>query len=298
MCNPTTTTRLSTTAKLSVKPSAVKTSPPSRAEKDAAPSVAGSFIADACQAASFLAALVAAAARGMFHTVTLQEKLSLQGSGWGYWLDVISGDGILLYYVAMLFGMMFQKKVDRRLIRTLLPGLVFSFLANYFHAMLDERGEYPHWSFAQAFLALGSFLLYSMTDIFGRVSGGQDSRLIRSAKAHFACLPLVPLGLFLMFPPDEASDALNLFLYNGWVFIYVAYAIDAPLKLAKTHTDIEEFGLCRYALPILSLVCFLEDYVVRVLRMDPHIFTHVLTMAFACTANNGIEKAYRLKKKD
>jgi hypothetical protein len=48
-------------------------------EKDASHSSA--FIIDACQATLFLAVLVVAAARGMFHTVTLQEKLWLQGSG-------------------------------------------------------------------------------------------------------------------------------------------------------------------------------------------------------------------------
>ncbi len=75
--HPITTTMLSP-AKIR---SALITSPLLREDedKDAPPSSA--FITDACQSALFLAVLVVAAARGMFHTVTLQEKLSLQGSG-------------------------------------------------------------------------------------------------------------------------------------------------------------------------------------------------------------------------
>lgn len=197
----------------------------------------------------------------------------------------------------MICGILFQNKVDRRLTGIILPGLVFSILASYYHAMLDERGEYPHWFFAQAFLVIGSISLYWFTDSFGKVAGGEDSQLIRSTKTRFAFLPLVPLILLSMFPPDEASNTLNMFVYNGWVFIYVAHAIDPPLTLANNVTGIDEFGWCRYAFPILSSVFFLEDYVVRVLRIDPHIFAHVLVMAFVCTAINGIEKAYQLEKK-
>ena len=96
---------------------------------------------------------------------------------------------------------------------------------------------------------------------------------------------------------SQLSTTCSVQRTTGWVFIYVAYAIDFPLTLANNVTGIDEFGWCRYAFPILSSVLFLDDYVVRVLRIDPHILAHVLMMVFVCTAINGIEKAYQLEKK-
>eukprot|EP00553_Chaetoceros_curvisetus_P007955 CAMPEP_0204616996 /NCGR_PEP_ID=MMETSP0717-20131115/4103_1 /ASSEMBLY_ACC=CAM_ASM_000666 /TAXON_ID=230516 /ORGANISM="Chaetoceros curvisetus" /LENGTH=295 /DNA_ID=CAMNT_0051630405 /DNA_START=50 /DNA_END=937 /DNA_ORIENTATION=+ len=261
------------------------------------------IVANTVKAGMVLSTLLVGANYEIGHFCPLQEKLSMQGTGIGWWIDVISGQAISAICLFMFWSVYYQKKLVEELVPGMLSGFCFSLLANLFHLLLDENGEYPHWSFACAFLSLGGHLLYTFIHHVGIICGVGDKntakvqQLLLSTKVHLLCLIAMPFILLGSVSSSVAYDVLNRFTYHGFVFLFIGYSINTILATAAQETNVKEFRHARLCFPLLFLTFVLEGYFVRYLKIDIDVFAHFFVTIFFYQMNTGITKSYKLMAK-